>query len=537
MKSEAALGSFPVLKGIALPQAKGYRLPAKTWTKLLVPSFSDLFFVAVLAWMFLAGVGGWTALLADGDTGWHIRAGEYILDHHAVPRHDLFSYSKPGETWFAWEWLSDILYAVLFRAGGLKAIVLFSGALIALFAVVLLRYALWRGANALPALLFTLLAIGAASMHFLARPHLFTLLLAPVSLWILEADRRRPGRMVWILIPLTAIWTNLHGGFVIFLACLAILAAGTWIESRWGWPGPPARRYVALLAGCAAASLLNPYGFQLHAHILSYLRSDWIRNLIQEFQAPTFRTEAELQYEILLLAGLLLAGSLLRSGRLVEALWLLLLAHASLASLRHAPLFAAVAGPLLASEVSAWWDGMPRLNPGAALQVFRQLGRDLRPAFGWTSACGIIVIAALAFLDAPLHWPRDFPATTFPVAMAERHAELLATRRVFTTDQWGDYLIYRFYPGERVFIDGRSDFYGETLGREYLALLGAARAWPGIVERHGFEVLLLPVEWPLVEVLKGRHEWQVIADDGRTILFVLKKTSTGPNEKVPSRRT
>ena len=222
----------------------------------LVPSISDCFFVALVSWLFIFTTGGWKTLLGDGDTGWHIRTGQYILAHHAVPTQDLFSFSRPGAPWFAWEWLSDVLYAGLFQMGGLKAIVLASGLMIGLFAVIVLRYTLWRGANVLVAVFTTLLATGASSMHFLARPHLFTLLLVPVCFWVLEADRRKNTRWLWSLIPVTALWTNLHGGFVIFLACIAVLVAGSAIEARLGgdesaarWPA--VRRYGLLLLGCS----------------------------------------------------------------------------------------------------------------------------------------------------------------------------------------------------------------------------------------------------------------------------------------------
>ena len=197
-------------------------------------------------------------------------------------------------------------------------------------------------------------------MHFLARPHLFTLLLLPVCLWLVEADRRENTRWIWALIPVTALWTNLHGGFLIFLACLGLLVAG--IRDRNGarrsnkqaaWP--QIRRYSTLLAGCSLASLANPYGFQLHVHIAEYLRADWIKNLVQEFQAPTFRSEGQLQYELLLLAGLITSGFLFRRRLFAEGLWVLFLAHSSLISVRHAPLYATVAAPLIACEISEWW--------------------------------------------------------------------------------------------------------------------------------------------------------------------------------------
>ncbi len=472
--------------------------------------------------MFVCGASGWKALLMDGDTGWHIRTGEYILTHHAVPTQDIFSFSKAGQPWYAWEWLSDVAFALLFRIAGLKAIVLFAGVLIAGYATLLVLYTIWRGANALLAACACLLALGGSSMHLLARPHLFTLFLLPACLWMVEADRRKNSTRVWLLIPTTILWTNLHGGFLVFLTCLGLVALGSAVEAMLGKPRWGAvRRYSVLLAGCAAASLVNPYGVALHVHIVEYLRSDWIKNLIQEFQAPTFRSEGQLQYEALLVAGLVLAGLLLRKQRITEALWLLFLAHSSLTSLRHAPLYSAVAAPLIASELTAWWKtAVERRKKSSVLHILHQLGEDLTVGFRRTSVWPAVVIVVLAFMDAPIKWPSDFPSEAFPIAMMHENAKVLQSGRLLTTDQWGDYIIYSFYPQQKVFIDGRSDFYGETLGTEYLHLLQGAYDWQAILKRHGFEVALLPVEWPLAQLLKLDPSWQVIKDDRRAILFI-----------------
>ncbi len=409
----------------------------------------------------------------------------------------------------------------LFRIGGLKAIVLFAGLLIAAFATVLLRYAVWRGASGLLAACVCLFAVGGSSMHFLARPHLFTLILLPVCLWLLEADRRKNIAAVWLLVPVTMLWANLHGGFLVFIACLALLVLGSAIEAVLGRPRwPSVRRYAALLGACSAATLVNPYGIALHVHILEYMQSDWIKNLIQEFQAPTFRSEGQFQYEALLIGGLILAGLLLRKQRVTEALWLLFLAHSSLTSLRHAPLYAAVAAPLIASELSAGWKTVAAgRKKSSVLSILHQLGEDLTPNFGRTSIWPAVVIAALVFVDAPLKWPHDFPSEAFPIAMVHEQAKVLETGRLLTTDQWGDYIIYSFYPNQKVFIDGRSDFYGESLGTEYLHLLQGAYDWRAILDRQGFSVALLPVEWPLAQMLKMDPSWQVIKDDSHAILF------------------
>src|SRR5260370_26896608 len=165
-------------------------------------------------------------------------------------------------------------------------------------------------------------------MHFLARLHLVTLLLLPSCLWLVEADRRQNTPWLWLLVPITVLWTNLHGGFMVFIACLALLVCGSVTEAMLGRPRWPAvRRYSILFGACSVVTLLNPFGIGLHVHILAYLRADWIKDLVQEFQAPTFRTEGQLQYEALLVGGLVLTGLLLRRQRITEALWLLFLGH------------------------------------------------------------------------------------------------------------------------------------------------------------------------------------------------------------------
>src|SRR6185312_9523440 len=102
--------------------------------------------------------------------------GEYILDHHTVPHVDLYSFSKPDAPWYAWEWLTDVLDSGLHRVAGLKGIVLFAAVLIALFAVTLVRRMVSRDVHLFVALTIALLGVGGSSIHFLARPHLLTLL-------------------------------------------------------------------------------------------------------------------------------------------------------------------------------------------------------------------------------------------------------------------------------------------------------------------------------------------------------------------------
>src|ERR1035438_6015478 len=88
-----------------------------------LPSLTDIAFLMPLFFVFMT-LNGARTLLGDGDTGWHIRTGEWILANHQVPHVDFFSFTRPGAPWFAWEWLSDVVFATINALGGLQAVAL-----------------------------------------------------------------------------------------------------------------------------------------------------------------------------------------------------------------------------------------------------------------------------------------------------------------------------------------------------------------------------------------------------------------------------
>ena len=486
------------------------------WGKLLIPSLSDFFFLALIVWLF--GVGeGWKGLVLDGDTGWHIRTGEYILQNGSAPHQDLFSFSKPGAQWFAWEWLTDVQYAFLHSRWGLGGVAVASGLVICASAYVLLRTMLWTGANVFICLVMTLLYVGGSSVHHHARPHVWTLLLFALSVGMLYRDRLRASNQIWILIPLTCVWTNLHGGFLAVIACTGLAAIGALAENPKNWRA--SLRYFGLTAGCLAVSLVNPYGWHLHAHVAEYLRSDFIRNVVQEFQSPSFRSESVQQFEAVLICGLVCGGLLLMRKRFVEALWIFYFAHSSLASARHIPLFMIVAAPAIAQEASKWWDLYFADAPRNSIRnILHSLSADVALGFRRTTFWIIVGAIPIVSVTAAQHWPTDF-AKTFPVSLVKSHEQRIVGSRLFTSDQWGDYILYKLWPRQKVFVDGRSDFYGEKVGNEYLSLMNADFKWSGISDKYGFDLMLLPVKWPLASVLKLSPQWRVVADDGTAILF------------------
>src|SRR5580658_11246128 len=252
-------------------QASNSRIAIK-----LLPSMTDFAFLMPIAFLF-GRMDGMQSLLGDCDTGWHIRTGEWIAANHVVPVHDLFSYSKPDGVWFAWEWLSDLSFAWLNAHGGLAAIALAAVLLISAVFAILFRLAL-RKSNAIIAIAVTMAAAAGSSIHWLARPHLFTLLFAVLFYAALENVRDGRTRLAGIpylaILPAaTILWTNLHGGFVAGIVMVVAYGCGELLRFALSPAlegGRAARnqalRYFGCAIACLAASLVNPFTYHLHQH-------------------------------------------------------------------------------------------------------------------------------------------------------------------------------------------------------------------------------------------------------------------------------
>lgn len=481
------------------------------------PRIPELLFAAVLIWMFVTGQG-WSVMLSDGDTGLHIRLGESILATGSALHHDPYSFGSAEHPYFAWEWLSDVLFAVLFRHGGLKAVTLFCGITIAASISVLLRHMFWRGVGIPIAFPLAVLTAGASSIHYLARPHVIGLLLFAMVAWIVDRDRAAPRRTIWILPVILLFWANCHGSFLAGLAMLGLRVFETAVRSE---PGRNLRRATLLFAWSSLATFVNPYGWLLQAHVIEYLRSAWIQSSVEEFQSPRFRSESMMLYEVLLLAGVAALPWLLRRKEIYPCCVILLWAHESLASVRHVPLYCLAAAPFAASWLQSQWQRRVRFSrPDSLLRTVNSIDGTWQ---AWSGGYTIWPVLLGLWLAVTPGNP-CFPANKFPVHLVQRNSQRLTSRagsprRIFSSDQWGDYLIFRFYPAVRVYFDGRSDFFGPWRGESYMELMQGVTDSPSILDRDGVELALLPNNWALAGLLRRSSQWRVADADDQAVLF------------------
>ncbi|MCC7175585.1 MAG: hypothetical protein IT159_10345 [Bryobacterales bacterium] len=509
----------------------------------LLPSLLDVAFLMPLALLFL-WMEGAKRLLGDGDTGWHIRAGEWILQHGRVPSTDPFSFTKSGEPWYAWEWLWDVGAAWLHQHGGMAGVVVASMLLLSLTYALLFRQVRAECPNVLIAFGVTFAATAGSTVHWLARPHLFTLLFVVIFCGVLESARRGRVRLLLFLPPLMVIWTNLHGGFFVGILLVGCYAAGE--LALWLVDERPEDRRLALQRSrpflwtglaSAAVTLINPYFHKLHVHMWKFLTGDFHLRYISEYQSTQFQNALARWYEPLILLGVAAAAWSLYQKRFAHAFLLAGWLHLALFSVRNLPIYLLVAAPLVAgmlydltgaladAPLAAW----VRRGIRGFQNFAREFGENDRlPRVHAVSAIGFLALAAGFYMpDPPSAFRAEYDAKKYPASALQALQTADASGNIFTDDEWGDYLIYRLYPRTRVFVDGRFDLYGEKFTETYLDLLNAKYGWERTLAGYGVNTVLLRINTPLTAALKESSRWRTVYDDGIAIVFRNEAAAAG----------
>jgi len=485
---------------------------------LLVPSLGAVVFaVALLHVLFLSQ--GAQGLFRDSDTGWHIRNGEAILSSATIPRVDPFSYTQGGKEWFAWEWLADALLGGAHRIAGLPGVALLGALVIALTAWGAVRLALSLGGNLFFTAASAALLLVTTSIHWLARPHIFSWLVALAFLAVAEHERRARSRRLYWLPLLSCLWANLHGSFLLGPAILFLYALGEWLQGR---PGRTAGlRFAGIGLACLLATGINPYGWKLHAHVIAYFRNTYLMDHVAEFRSFSFHAPGAIYVELFLLAGVLGAVALFRQGAYGPALLALALLHLSLYSARHLPMAAVLLLPLCVAALTREAEAWPRLRP---LLDYSERLRAIDQRVCGAVLVALALAAAVIGVGALAQDGRvGFHPAQFPARAADFLEQQGLEHRVFAKDQWGGYLIYRFEGRLKVFVDGRSDFYGTDLLETYAKVVEVKPGWDAVLKQYGVRFVLVPPDHALASALDLSRGWKRVYTD--SVATVFERTS------------
>jgi hypothetical protein len=496
-----------------------------TDARRLHPSIPALTFITW--WIVSAVVFAARMLNADGDMLRHIRHGTWMLEHGRLITEDPFSFTRGGDPFVAFEYGSQLFYALVHRVGGIAAVAAAAGILIAASYALLARFLLRRGADPLLTYLVTVVAAVLGAVHWVPRPHLFTLLFVTLLLHLLEpgpdGDEWPPARAGLAAALLFGVWANLHGGFVLGL----ILVGGYWAGSVLEWLTSPSDRplwrrriigYLVIGVAGGLATLLTPHGIKLHLHVVALLQDTYLLAHTQEFVSPDFHSTVGKLFLcglLLLMAGLAIVPARPDWRRLLV---ILVMSAFALNARRNIQLFGLVAYALLALHVSPWWRRLPDWRGIRA--VFERDARTGRTA----PYIGLVVLVALVLglargrVAGVQVIPDAVSPVEFPVDVVRQARADGATGRMFHDFVWGGYLL-QAWPEQKVFIDGGTDFYGDELMYTYINTSELGGGWRDSLASWDISQVLMPTGAGLLLSLATQDGWAIRYCDATATLL------------------
>ncbi len=483
----------------------------------------------------------------DPDLGWHLGTGRWIVEEGRVPFTDPFSWSVPGRKWIAHEWLIEVVMHWVRALGGDTLLIVLWAAIITAAWGVLHRTARILGASRSWAGWVT--ALGAIStVHtWGVRPQMTTLFLTAyvgmrLQRWTRAADRK--GRLPWELIPIVALWVNLHGGYIFGIVMVGVFACGATGECLISRLNPhrstqPTWRATGslwlLLLGCLAASLCSPNTIDGLIYPFTYLGDNASTRYVGEWFRPDYSNPQFWPFAVLLAASLpaIVVGLKRRSIGLTEIGLVVPFAVLGAQSMRNISQFVVCAVPVFATVGSEMLASRAVSRRARAAARAERAHRSSRPTMDRqlkvlivAAVASISVVSSVAMAQSSISGRGNATARAaeFPVTAAQWLADHPGGK-VFNHYNYGGWLVLQRVP---VFVDGRPDMYGDAFMDEYVRITGnrATRDWQRSMQAVGADRVLMPIGSPMAkqiaaDIAAGKAPgWSEPATDGVARLFV-----------------
>ncbi|RII27794.1 MAG: hypothetical protein CXR31_06090 [Geobacter sp.] len=484
-----------------------------------IPSIADLVFVVIFLFLSLYDISG---MLGDGDTGYHIRAGEYIVRTLSVPTQDIFSFHSPPLPWTAHEWLTEVIMYFIHSVFGLSGVVIFFALLLALTHYFLFRILRSYTTDILLPILVIILVIGSSHIHWLARPHVFSFLLMISWYYLLDAWHRDRMDRLYLLPLLMLLWVNLHGGFLGGFMLLGAYLAGN-LFSMLTAPLDERDNYrkkcwqLGLTIGlCLIACLINPRGYHILLFPFKLVSNKYLMDHVSEFLSPNFHQFMPFKYLLFLLIIVLAVAK--KRLDAVELVLVLLFTNMALYSARYIPLFAFIVAPLIVRYANY----VPAFPDNAFTRFFAHRSRNITLADASAKGCFwpivAILIVSIAGMSGRIH--HSFDSKVKAVEAVEFLKKEHINGNMFDDDEFGDYIIYATWPDYKVFFDGRSDMYGSAMLKEYGKIISFSPGWEELLAKNNITWIIYGTNSMLSRYLQCRSDWRLIYSDKVASIFV-----------------
>jgi hypothetical protein len=477
-----------------------------------LPGLQSILFLSIFSAAILLGP---RMLNMDGDLPRHLAIGKYVLAGHFPPITDIFSHTRFGTPFAPHKWLSGVFFYLAYLLFDERGIVILSATLLAgTFTII---YADGVRRYGIRMVLFPLVAGGAAvsSLHWIARPHLFTMFF--LAIWLVWSERLASGKNIplWYFPALMLVWNNVHGEFISgFLVIFACLVGWIWdyLFNRQEADIATGKRLGIVLVMIMIVTVLNPVSFRAWGTVTSWMGNEYLMERTQETVSPNFLSPA-----FLVLLGFLSAAIFLLAmnrSKLPTRMALLLAGFTllTLQSARNVHLYGVVAPFVLAGTLTG-------TRSFSIIIPFENLFAGFEDRFYDVVWPALTIFLGILVLCIPAVGKfQKFSPSFFPVQAVEWLNSHPQEGEMFNPFDWGGYISFMMWPEERVYIDSQGDIYGEAFLREYEQVITLKTGWQDILNKYKVDWAIIPGSWPLARALE-QEGWQVQYFDKTTVIL------------------
>ena len=485
------------------------------------PSIGNTIFLVIFLYLCFTG----QRLLDDGDTGFHIRAGEFIIENHIVPKFDIFSFHTPPIPWIAHEWLSEVLMGGVHKYFGLTGVgVLFSFTIATIF-YLLYRFIKGNNGNILISAVLVILSAFTSYFHWLARPHIFSILLLLIWYFILEEYQYRNKRLIYYLPLLMMLWVNLHGGFILGFLMISVYFTGNLIDAllsggeNKNLAKEKAKRYFSVGIFCLAAAFINPYGYRILSFPFTLIFEKSLVNYSNEYLSPNFHHIFFIFFGAYLLFTISIFMTSKKTPTPTEIILAILFTFMSLYSCRNIALFSIIIAPILFRQI----EYLLHEKNTPIFVKFKNKAKKYNDidrysnGFLWPVMGVILIILGIIFGNINFMFDERMQKPVRAVEFLKREP---IKGNMFNATEYGDYIIYSAYPQYKVFIDGRIDIYMAEIFSDYQKIANFETGWENIIEKYQIQWIIYDKDSPLSRILVEKNNWKLIYSDEATNIFV-----------------
>lgn len=491
-----------------------------SWRERVRPycSFLVVLTFLVLALVFIFSRGK----VADPDIWWHLHNAEYLMQHHAFPRQDTFSFTVAGYPWMNHEWLAELPYYFAWRAMGLRGIEWLTFVVLCAIFLGILYLSYRECGHYKAAVAACCCAVFLALHSFGPRTILFGYALMVVLLIILQRFEQKGHAPLWLIPLLFGAWVNTHGSWFIGLIMFSAVVAAGFVPLKWGlvesepWTAGQKKRVLLTWLASIAMLFVNPFGARLVLYPLDMaFRQKMNIEHVEEWVSINFH-DPRGKFVLLVLLMLLISALVRpRRWRLAELALVLFAVYSGLTYIRFLFLMGIVITPTLAKAL----DFLPEYRPEddtPLVNVFAML----------------LIVAGVVY-----YWPgetrlRASVNDQYPTEALVYLHDYAPPGPTLNYYLWGGYINWRDRD-LKVFVDGRGDIFDYSgVLKDYLDLI-SVKDVDALLGKYKIQYVLFPHGEPLTYVLEHDQKWKEVYSD--RVSVVLRRAEGEPADDAHPR--